>query len=1291
MTKHLQLLLPPNEGGTASLFEPVLKRYSHIPQACLLDTRTRKPQLFLLTATKSPDSNLFLAVQIESMNINGHKDPFYAFSQPFAEGRMDMFHLRPDADFALGWIDALFRSGSLQTTVEAQASNEWALRHLFFEARNRERLGGSKSLVFGFPLFAVRDEQGRPASQPLFFWNINMEASPNVSESWVLSHDAEAGFSLNPVLAAWLERQCGPALSARYTGITAQRKPSGSEMVLLALELARETGLHVPVDNLTIMPCPGDAELEAAACLDNGSLIWSGLLGLLPEAAYNSGEAVLPAQQALPVEGHPFSLLPLDPWQATAMQQVERSRITVAAGISGTGKTNLIANVIINALANGRKCLMVCSRLSELKEAQAVLGRCGLTTQQLLIRNVQSDQAAVLGLLRSAVSAPPIVEAFPADRYKLLLEKALRLKDKLDAGYHATRRPVFGTHNWTETVGLFLRSQSRAGKELLGQQLYNQDFAFTFEEYEVLRRGIAQSQVLFPSINTLKHPLSALKGELFTQKDKDGGLAYIRQQIAAFSERSARLHHRYISTLNGYSDKLNDLYQGSRQQLNEAIFRLKGMLTDYGNQWGADFENSSEGGLKLSRIVSARAQQILTAREQVREAFAELERIWTARPLFDFAVLPEKDRKSMAKIRANVLEMEASFGLWNEQLPAQIQEEVQRLSSKSVHADLPYTTIVTELEQGLDSLLNDVNLAGILEQPLEHQALTLTKRLKYLEEVMESFDNIGLYLKDYDTFYEWQRHWIGMPENGRKIVRALAKAKPNDWTAALDSWYFNNCLTMQFSPDLPVSDEAVEELAETMAGLQPLLLSRLRTLWDERREAAAKELRRGGRKTSQALSGTADAGVDLPGLFRESGRHITDIFPIVLAPPAVAQALFDADTGFDVVIVDEAQAVPAAEAAPLLHLGRRALAVGDPAQQPERDDASLLGLFRAAGYRILPLGIIHQLKPGNLLQSAWKVAVADEAPRGFELQLTHTHGFYYEHSGINEKEAEAALQLLNRIQPTPQRTMPSVGIVCATPQQRDLISYYLLRIKQRNEPGADVVQQLERNGLGVFHLGELPGLHFDEMILSATFGPSAPNGKVSGHIEMLNGPDQTAQLAALMSRASTKVHALCSIDDIDLQRMAGDTSRRGECLLANYLLFLSAFRQSKAKEQRSIIERVAALVRKGEHAQEVSVFHQEVAAVLTSYIGKDRMSPGDGWGAAHLPLLVSDAEMRRPVAALRADGSFYDTPETDWLWEYEIRKHLKDKNIEYISVWSAAWWRDAKEEARKLAGAVLKA
>lgn len=1221
------------------------------------------------------------------MSINGQNDPFFSFSQAFAEGRMELFQLRSDSEFALGWIDALFRSGTLQMTVEAQSANEWALRHLFFEARNRERLNGSRSLVFGFPLVAVRDEHGRPNTMPLFFWNINMEASPNVSESWVLSHDAESGFSLNPVLAVWLESQCSPALSARYAGM-AQRKPKGSEMVMLALELAREAGLHVPVDNLTIMPCPDEGGWEIAANQDNGSLIWSGLLGLLPEEAYNSGEAVLPAQAELPVEGHPFSLLPLDPWQATAMHQVGRSRITVAAGISGTGKTNLIANVIINALSNGQKCLMVCSCLSEFKEAQAVLGRYGLTTHQLLIRHVQSDQAAVTGLLRSAVAAPGSAEIFPADKFKLLSEKALRLKDKLDAGYHTTRRPIFGRHNWTETVGLFLRSQSKAGKELLGQQLYNQDFAFTYDEYEVLRRGIAQSQVLFPGINTLKHPLTALKGELFTQKDKDAGLAYTRQQIAAFTERSARLHHRYISTLNGYSDKLNDLYQSSRQQLNEGIFRIKGMFTDFGNQWGADFENSSEGGLKLSRIVSGRAQQILSAREQVRVAFAELERIWMARPLFDFALLPEKDRKAMSKIKANVLEMEASFAVWNEQLPAQIQEEVQRLSSKTVHADLPYTTIVTELEQGLDTLFNDINLAGILEQPLEHQALTLTKRLKYLEDVMESFDNISLYLKDYDQFYEWQRHWIGLPENGRKIVRALVKAKPNDWTAALDSWYFNNCLTMQFSTDLPMSDETVEELAETMAGLQPLLLKRILSLWDERREAAAKELRRSGKNTSLVLSG--DTGVDLPGLFRESGRYITDVFPVVLAPPAVAQALFNAETGFDVVIVDEAQAVQAAEAAPLLHLGRRALVVGDPAQQPERADTSLLGLCRAAGYRILPLGIIHQLKPGNLLQSAWNVAVADETTRGFELQMTHTHGFYYESTGINEKEAEAALQLLNKIQPTPQRTMPTVGIVCLTPQQRDLISYYLLRIKQRNEPGADVVQQLERNGLGVFHLGELPGLHFDEMILSVTFGPSAPNGRVSGHIEMLNGPGQTAQLAALMSRASTKVHALCSIDDIDLRRMAGDSSRRGECLLANYLLFLSAFRQSKAAEQHKIIERVAALVRRNEYAQEESVFHQEVATALAAYIGKDRMAPGEGWGAAHLPLMVSDADMRRPVAALRADGSFYNTPETDWLWEYEIRKHLKDKNIEYISVWSAAWWRDAREEARKLAGAVLK-
>lgn len=1215
------------------------------------------------------------------------KDDFMAFSVPLAEERLDLYSLRSDADFALEWVHALLNKGALKVTVEARSVNEKALRHLFFESRNRERLGGGKSLAFGFPIVALQNEDGILAG-PLLYWPLHMDPSPNTAESWVFSQEPEQAVLYNPVLVGALEEKFGIHLRDRLDAVMLHRRPAGSEVAAWVIELAGETGLHLDVDNLTARPCP---DIESMGNLpENGSIFWSGILGLLPEYRQTAGESPLPPLEELAPQGHPFGLLDLDPWQATVLEHVRRSRLTAAAGISGSGKTHLIVDLIINALSNGKKCLVLSSRLPVLKEAQALVSRQGITAQHALIRDPHADQPALLGLLRSAMAAGTGAEAFPADRFKLLTEKAIRLKNKLDAGHTATRSPVFGAYNWTETVGIFLRSQRQAGKELLGRQLVTQDFAFTFEEYNTLRQGIAICQTLYPRINTLKHPLSVLKGELFIHKEKAAGLAYIRQQLVAFSERAARLHHRYISTLNGYSDKLNDLYQANYAKLHEGVFRAKGVITDLGNQYGADFEQNAESSLRLTRVLSSRSRNILAGREQVRAAYAELERVFAGRPVFDFMWLVEKDRKSIPKIKNNLLELEAALAQWNEQLPAQVQEEVQRLGGKTVHRDLPYTTIVTELEQGLDTLLYDLNESGLFEQPFVHQALTLPKRLKFLEEVMESFDNIRLYLKDYDDFYEWQRHWLQLPENGRKLVRALVKVKPQDWPAALDSWYFNNCLAMRFTPEMPGAEEDIAELAETLAALQPLILAGIPALWEERRFEAAKEIRRSGRKTALALSGGADEGLSLASIFKETGRSITDIFPVIFSVPAAARELFDVGTGFDYVIVDEAQAIPAVEAATLLHIGGRALVLGDPSQQLEKDDTSLLGLCEAAGCKVLPLNFIHRLKPGNLMQSVFPVTIADEMPRNFEMSVAQVHGFFREEDGVNEKEAEAALQLLNRVQPTPQRTLPAVGIVCATRRQRDLISYYLLRIKQKNEPGADVIRQLERNGLGVFHLEEIQGQHFDEIIFSATYGPTGPRAQVTRQIEQLETPQGATQLAALMSRAAIKVHVLSSIDGHMLDSLASNPLRRSSCLLANFMRFVAAFQQSNEREQRHIIERVTEMFSRGVAPKEGSVFHTEVADALTAYIGKERLAAGEVFGPVVLPLVVRDTDNRNVVAAVRADNSFLDTAFTDWRWEYRLRKRLRDKNVAFMPVWSAAWWRDAKEEARKLAGAILK-
>ena len=1225
---------------------------------------------------------------IDSSDKDFGNDNFLAFSVPVAEDRLDLFSLRTGADFALEWVHALLNKGRLNVTVEAQSVNENALRHLFFEARNRERLSGGRALAFGFPIVALRNGSGMAAG-PLLYWPLHMDPSPNIAESWTFSHEPEQAVVFNPAIVDAIEARFEVKLRERMELVLAQRRPGGSEIAAWVIELAAETGLHLEVDNLTAQPCP---DLEALGNMPGeGSIFWSGILGLLPEHLHPASEAQLPPQESIEPKGHAFGLLDLDPWQASVMEHMRRFRLTAAAGISGSGKTHLIVDLLINALSNGKKCLVLSSRLPALKAAQEMLSRQGIAARHTLIQDAYADQPALLGFLRSAMGSETASDAFSADRFKLLTEKAMRLKNRLDAGHTATRQPVFGAYNWAETAGLFLRSQRQAGKELLGRQLVTQDFAFTFEEYEALRGGIAVSQALYPRIDTLKHPLSALKGELFTQRERDNSLAFIRKQLVAFSERAARLHHRYISTLNGYADKLNDIYQASHAKLHDGIFRAGGMITDYGNQFGSDFEHGGEGGLRLSSILSARAKGIIAGREQVRAAYADLERIFGGMPVFDFAWLSEKERKSIPNIKNNLEELKAALSQWNEQLPAQVQEEVQRFSSKTVHPDLPYTTIVTELEQGLDNLLQDLDEAGLFEQPYVHQALTLPKRLKFLEEVMEGFDNIRLYLKDFNDFYEWQHHWLGLPENGRKLVRALVKVKPQDWPAALDSWYFHNCLAMRFSPDMPSAEQDIAELAKTLASLQALIPAGIPLVWGERGADAAKEIRRSGRKTALALSGGAAPGMSLAGIFKEAGTSITDIFPVVFAVPAVARELFDAGAGFDYVIVDEAQAVPAAEVAESLHIGRRTLILGDPSLLPEKDDDSLLGACKAAGLEVFPLNFIHQLRPGNLMQSAFPVTVADETPRNFRMAISQAHGFFREEAGVNEKEAQAALNLLNSVEPTPQRTMPTVGIVCATRQQRDLISYYLLRNKQKNEPGADAIRQLERNGLGVFHLSEIQGLHFDELIFSATYGPSGPRGTVSRRIEQFNTPQGVAQLAALMSRTSSKVHVLSSLDEQTLNKLAADTKGRGACLLALYLRFVAAFQHSDERAQRQIIEQVAALLSSADKPAATSIFHGELALALRAYAAKDGLqASSETVGPVQLPLVFKKSGHSSPVIVVRADGSVMNTPATDWRWEHQFRKRLADKNMAYLPAWSAAWWRDAKEEARKMGVAMAR-
>ena len=57
---------------------------------------------------------------------------------------------------------------------------------------------------------------------------------------------------------------------------------------------------------------------------------------------------------------------------------------------------------------------------------------------------------------------------------------------------------------------------------------------------------------------------------------------------------------------------------------------------------------------------------------------------------------------------------------------------------------------------------------------------------------------------------------------------------------------------------------------------------------------------------------------------------------------------------------------------------------------------------------------------------------------------------------------------------------------------------------------------------------------------------------------------------------------------------------------------------------------------------------------------------------------------------LEADGFISHAPSTSYSWEQSQRTKIDSGKMRFIPVWSLKWWKNPKEEARKLASEIIK-
>jgi hypothetical protein len=1218
---------------------------------------------------------------------------------PLGDDKLDMFTVF-NRDFPLitKWAELFYGHPTFETDIHAESKQADALRHFYFEAKNQQKTRGQQTFGFGFPLLFDRDTEGSQIVAPLFIWYLNLKPHPNRRDSWLVSFDENSVVATNEFLIEHIRRKHNIDLAEHLNGYV-QNRPFGYDgFGAFCQDLA--TRFNFPIENINpaLRECPNE-KLTTELC-ERGDIAWSGVLGLFPHA-----EGSLFEKTAQNVDfqnftwtaehAHEFTILPEDVFQRSALRTILRNKITVVEGGHGTGKTHLTANILLNALSNGQKTAVVADDLATLMQVQNEFVKLGLGNLTFLLKDVYHDKKLLLDVLRNEQYGKSI--DFKEDDFKIALKQSRRFLAKSDDSHAALDNPIFGDDNFSEVVGQYLQSQKIVGRELLANHLNSADYEFTKEEYDRLRASTAACESAFKNVNTLKHPLSNVHPSAFTTADSDEKTiaqkhAETTKKLTGFIEKLKALHHRCIGVTDAYTQRLLNYYESHSIELRDQLRHLKEAYSDYQFQYGSDFESSNllkVSGLYASSLFSDRSKNVLTAKDEALQQYDKLTEIHQSRRHFPHEFLKKSDRKDLKKLPLNLETFELLLRGWRKALPATVQEELQRLNAKSAHHfDATLSVDIRQIETDLEDLLKELNDAHLYAEPLTHKMLTLPKRMLFIEDTIEKLEETQLNMRDFDTFFIWQKEWLAMPENARRLVQALVKVKPSSWSAAFDSWYFYNTLVVHYQSNTLGNDTLMNEMNAVEDRLRHLMPAQIASMWNDRKKTAVKEMkdknREGFKLFFHEKNQTYAKGKLLKDILKGSIQTLSEVYPVLLLTPQVAtQVIENEGKEFDLVIFENAQNLDAQQVVPILRNTEGSVLMTESASSDAPLAHSFAAKVKANGAAVVQLNYLHRQLSDTTRRLNQTVFYSDlqlpyRQPAAEQSVSVHfLDGKFSDKTRVNEFELAEVTEVLKEISATPFNTYPRIGVVTMTTEQRDALNLNFLHIIQRTIFGWEKIERLQRNGLNVYSVEELAGLQFDVLVVSGTFSD----------FEKINLSKRSFR--QLLNSFTKRLVWVNSIPYSELQAKSENRDYEMPFLLSNLLLLADHIQENRTPQYQHIFHDLSRLY-STPTAPKQSIFVEEIAHALNISLGSKRVKTIYKIENQVFPLVIlpkSDDEHGQPtvirIDGRLAEGSFFNAD-----WERRLLDDLKKTGVNVASVWSYNWWKNPSGEAANLAATI---
>lgn len=1213
----------------------------------------------------------------------------YQNALPFYSDRADLLNVdQREASFAHSFLNELLR-GKLTLQLDASSFSADKMRHIYFESRNYERTAGPKTVGFGYPLL-IDSFEGELLVAPVFIWQLSIEAAQTKMDSWVLKFPEGGHILTNHHLLSHLKKKFDLDWEEKLNELSHGNKLNASTLGQACKELVEALQLDEVSNEAKLVQTPG---IDVIGNLtEKGTLHWSGVIGLYPPQYKNSILQGLKPEDVFVVESTKdteedkmvFPFIPCDPEQMTAIELVERNKLSVVEGVDDLGKTQTVLNLLINALANGEKCLVVSERAQALKKTQDLLTKSGLSQFHFLLDDELNDKIPLLELLKVMAGGIDMYDSFDETSFAKKKDDFIEVANKLQHSYTSVKKPIFGKNNWTDVVGLFLESQKKEGKEFLATDLNASDFDFNIEEHGRIVNHLNNCRPSFEKVGTLSHPLTKLHNRFFEGGQAEEELDKVQSILDKYLQQGKELQHSYLNGIDGYSAALKNYYLFEYRQLESAFVSLANKMGSYQNELGEAFSKAGSGGLNLGLIFSSKKKKIAKAQKDVSKSYMTLLKDFNKNRFFEFEPEPDKNGNHIAKLQGNLERFKKALRAWKDKIDARVQEETNRLNSKTAHPALDVKEQVTSLEYSLELYIEELNEAGLFKTPLENKTLTVPQRQKYLESILESLRATQLNLRDFPHFHEWQSKWLALSDLEKKVVQTLIKVKPRDWQAAFESWYFHNILTLSESPNLPSDQSSIDAYNEQWHLLKPLIIKKIQYYWKKQQQSSIKQFKRKRKKSYQLIFSKSKSTelnqLPLSKILSENFDVVSDFLPLMFVTPNVALNIIPDDFKYDFILFEESNRFSVEMATALTGKGKRVAIFGS--DDNNGNETSLLQYALESGVPSAKITNIYQAPTIKSLGNGSN-PLFDFANEYF---IDEIEGRFHEVEGTNDAEAQHIIRLLNQIKQTPQRVYPTVGIVAFTVEQRDLIASYLLKLKQQNSAASEKIRQLERNGLGVYFSEEIFGQQFDVLILSATFGAVNLKGELTKKLLFLNTPEGQSHLHLMINKQVQKFFIVHSFSEEMLETFRGKKYETGTWLLSHFIQMAEAYKNGN---EFLLEESLEAIGKKERRELEKSPFSIQLKQQLSPYFNEELFSISVEKVDVLLPLLIG-GEGSAKGTILASDVFLADTAYTSGVWEYNRIEGLKEMGYEYITVSSLDWFKNNTLESRKLASQLLK-